>query len=120
MGGAARSCRSPTVTPGTCEPPEATTADSAVSVGAAGHRPVGPVAHRSSGGGRLPSRDRVTGRTDTAHTLALPDAGIAVHARPVWTQGAGPDGPWLCGLEVQEPDPLVNRAWRAFVDAVGV
>lgn len=81
---------------------------------------VGTVVDLSYGGARLQMSDRVSGRTDTAHTLALPDAGIAVHARPVWTQGAGPDGPWLCGVEVQEPDPVINRAWRAFVDAVGV
>jgi CheY-like chemotaxis protein len=80
---------------------------------------VGTVVDLSYGGARLQMSDRVSGSTGAAHTLALPDAGIAVHARPVWTQGAGPDGPWLCGVEVQEPDPIVNGAWRAFVDAVG-
>ena len=81
---------------------------------------VGTVVDLSYGGARLQMTDRVTGPNDAAHTLALPDAGIAVHARPVWTQGAAPDGPWLCGVEVHEPDPVMNRAWRAFVDAVGV
>jgi len=80
---------------------------------------VGTVVDLSYGGARLQMSDRVTASTDAAHTLALPDAGIAVHARPVWIQGGGPDGPWLCGVEVQEPDPVINRAWRAFVDAVG-
>jgi CheY-like chemotaxis protein len=80
---------------------------------------VGTIVDLSYGGARLQMNDRVKGRSDAAATLALPDAGIAVHARPVWTQGAGPDGPWLCGVELQEPDPVSNRAWRAFVDAVG-
>jgi hypothetical protein len=80
---------------------------------------VGTVVDLSYGGARLQMSGRVAASTDAADTLALPDAGIAVHARPVWTQGAGPDGPWLCGVELQEPDPVVNRAWRAFVDAVG-
>ena len=43
---------------------------------------------------------------------------VVVHARPVWTQGAGPHGPWWCGAEVQEPDRDADRAWRGFVDAV--
>jgi DNA-binding response OmpR family regulator len=80
---------------------------------------VGTVVDLSYGGARLQMSDRIVAASDAAPTLALPDAGIAVHARPVWTQGAGPDGPWLCGVEVQEPDPVVNQAWRAFVDAVG-
>ena len=79
---------------------------------------VGTLVDLSYGGARLQMSGRVTGPTNPAQTLALPDAGIAVHARPVWTQGAGPDGPWMCGVEVQEPDPIVSRAWRAFVDAV--
>ena len=79
---------------------------------------VGTVVDLSYGGARLQMSDRLIAPTNAAHTLALPDAGIAVHTRPVWTQGAGPDGPWLCGVELQEPDPVINRAWRAFVDAV--
>ena len=74
----------------------------------------------SYGGVRLQLRARAGDRTGLAQTLALPSAGIAVHARPVWTHASGPDGPWLCGLEVQEPDPRVDRAWRAWVDAVGL
>jgi DNA-binding response OmpR family regulator len=77
----------------------------------------GTVLDLSYGGVRLQMTRRVAGPSD-AQTLALPDVGISVHARPVWTQGAGPDGPWLYGMEVQEPDPTANRAWRAFVDAV--
>jgi DNA-binding response OmpR family regulator len=78
----------------------------------------GSVVDLSYGGVRLRMSRRVSGRADAAQTLALPDVGISLHARPVWTQGAGPDGPWLCGVEVQEADPGVNRTWRAFVDAV--
>jgi len=78
----------------------------------------GTVVDLSYGGVRLQMSGRISGASDTAQTLALPDVGISVHARPVWTQGVGPDGPWLCGVEVQEPDPLANRAWRTFVDAV--
>lgn len=79
---------------------------------------LGTVVDLSYGGVRLQMSGRISGAADAAQTLALPDAGISVHARPVWTQGVGPDGPWLCGVEVQEPDPRANRAWRTFVDAV--
>ena len=79
----------------------------------------GAVVDLSYGGVRLQTSGRITGPSDTAQTLALPDAGISIQARPVWTQGVGPEGPWLCGVEVQEPDPIADRAWRAFVDAVG-
>jgi DNA-binding response OmpR family regulator len=79
----------------------------------------GSVVDLSYGGVRLQMTGRVTGPSDAAQTLALPEVGISVHARPVWMQGAGPDGPWLCGVEVQERDPTANRAWRAFVDRVG-
>lgn len=78
----------------------------------------GSVVDLSYGGVRLQMTGRVTGPSDAAQMLALPEVGISVHARPVWTQGAGPDGPWLCGVEVQERDPTANRAWRAFVDRV--
>ena len=80
---------------------------------------LGTVVDLSYGGVRLQMSGRVLGPSDAAQTLALPDIGITVHARPVWTQGVGPDGPWLCGVELHEPDPSSNRAWRTFVDAVG-
>jgi DNA-binding response OmpR family regulator len=78
----------------------------------------GSIVDLSYGGVRLQTSGRLSGAADAAQTLALTDVGISVRARPVWTQGVGPDGPWLCGVEVQEPDPAANRAWRTFVDAV--
>jgi DNA-binding response OmpR family regulator len=73
----------------------------------------------SYGGVRLQFSARVTEASSRQLPLALPAAGFAVLTRPVWTQGAGPEGPWWCGVEVQEPDPVADRAWRAFVDSVG-
>jgi CheY-like chemotaxis protein len=78
----------------------------------------GSVVDLSYGGVRLRMSGRLNGPGDAAQMLALPAAGVSVHARPVWTQGAGPDGPWLCGVAVQELDRNANRAWRTFVDAV--
>jgi ActR/RegA family two-component response regulator len=72
----------------------------------------------SYGGVRLRLNVRVSGAPDDRQMLALPSAGVAVRARPVWVLGAGPDGPWWCGVEVEAPDPAADRAWRAFVDRV--
>jgi DNA-binding response OmpR family regulator len=72
----------------------------------------------SYGGVRLQFTARVRDASRQPQTLIVPSAGVVVHARPVWTQGAGPDGPWWCGAEVQEPDRDADRAWRGFVDAV--
>lgn len=78
----------------------------------------GCVVDLSYGGIRLQMSGRVAAPPDEAQTLALPAAGLAVHARPVWLQGASLHGSWWCGMEVQESDPTVDRAWRAFVDGV--
>src|SRR5207248_11724502 len=72
----------------------------------------------SYGGVRLQFGARVSDGSRRPQTLIVPRAGIVVHARPVWTQGAGPHGPWWCGAEVQEPDRDADRAWRGFVDAL--
>jgi DNA-binding response OmpR family regulator len=72
----------------------------------------------SYGGVRLELSARAADSSRRPQTLVVTAAGVAVHARAVWTQGAGPDGPWWCGVEVQEPDPAADRAWRAFVDSV--
>jgi DNA-binding response OmpR family regulator len=72
----------------------------------------------SYGGVRLQFSTRVIDAACGPLALALPSAGFAVHTRPVWTQGAGPNGPWWCGVEIQERDPAADRAWRAFVDMV--
>jgi len=73
----------------------------------------------SYGGVRLELSARAADSSRRPQTLAVAGAGVAVHARAVWTRGAGPDGPWWCGVEVQEPDPAADRAWRAFVDRSG-
>jgi hypothetical protein len=44
--------------------------------------------------------------------------GLVVHARPVWTRRAGAQGPWWCGVEIDERDPAESNAWRSFVDGV--
>jgi len=76
------------------------------------------IVNLSYGGVRLRLDTRVADGSRQLQTLALPAAGIAVRARPVWTQGAGPGGPWWCGVEVEEADAAADRRWRRFVDAV--
>ncbi|HKB13979.1 MAG TPA: hypothetical protein VKD69_25115 [Vicinamibacterales bacterium] len=72
----------------------------------------------SYGGVRLRSETPIAEGLGKLQTLELPGAGLTVNARPLWIQGAGPDGPWWCGAEVQESGSAPDRAWRLLVDAV--
>jgi len=76
----------------------------------------GTVVDLSYGGVRLELTERVVDPPRLPQALALPDEGLALRARPVWTYGIGAGGPWLCGVELDEPDPNATRAWRALVD----
>jgi CheY-like chemotaxis protein len=76
----------------------------------------GCVVDLSYGGVRLELSQRIVEPPRATQALALPEEGLALRARAVWTCGAGADGPWLCGVEIDDPDPIANRAWRAFVD----
>jgi len=76
----------------------------------------GTVVDLSYGGARLELAQRILEPPQSAQALALPDEGLALRARAVWTCGAGADGPWLCGVELDDSDPDATRAWRAFVD----
>jgi len=77
----------------------------------------GTVVDLSYGGVRLSLTQRVANPPCLPQALAVPDAGIAVRARAIWTCGAGVAGPWLHGVEIDDPDHGANRAWRVFVDA---
>ena len=79
----------------------------------------GTIVDLSYGGVRLGLARRVVEPSRSPQALALPGTGLAVRARSVWTYGVRSDSSWLCGVEVDEPDPDANRAWRAFVDAAG-
>ena len=76
----------------------------------------GIVVDLSYGGVRLELSQRIVEPPQSTQALALPEEGLALRARPVWTCAAGAGGPWLCGVELDESDPGANRAWRAFVD----
>jgi DNA-binding response OmpR family regulator len=71
----------------------------------------------SYGGLRLRLRQPLAEPSHDVQAVALPTVGLAVRARPVWNGPADLARSWWCGLELDEPDPELNRAWRAFVDA---
>jgi DNA-binding response OmpR family regulator len=77
----------------------------------------GTLVDLSYGGVRLSLTTRLTDQPCLPQALAVPGAGIAVRARAIWTCGAGVAGPWLYGVEIDDPDHGANRAWRVFVDA---
>ena len=78
------------------------------------HRPA-RVVDLSYGGLRL----EVLEPADVASSfeVALPDHGIGIQAKPVWTS-AGPTGWFSCGAELTVADPQVMSAWRTLVDSV--
>jgi DNA-binding response OmpR family regulator len=53
----------------------------------------------------------------TPLVVKLPDIGLALSARHVWSKRAGPAGPFLCGLEVAEIDQSTATNWGGFVDS---
>ena len=78
----------------------------------------GKVVDLSYGGLRLEMAEPVEPRSTAPREINLPDAGLAVHARAVWTRPLEAGGKWWCGVEVNEDDPMVVDAWRRFVDNV--
>jgi len=70
----------------------------------------------SYGGLRLRLRQPPAEPSHDVQPVALPAVELAVHARTVWTGPADRARSWWYGLELDEPDPETNRAWRAFVD----
>jgi len=76
----------------------------------------GTIVDLSYCGARLELTERVVDPPRLPQALALLNEGLMLRVRPVWTYGVGAAGPWLCGVELDEPDPAATRAWRALVD----
>jgi DNA-binding response OmpR family regulator len=71
----------------------------------------------SYGGLRLQLRQPLAEPSHDVERVAFPVIGLDVHARTVWNGPADRARSWWYGLELDEPDPETNRAWRSFVDA---
>jgi CheY-like chemotaxis protein len=48
--------------------------------------------------------------------VALPEFGVTLQARPVWTRKS-PRGQLLCGAEITETNPMLVQFWRGLVDS---
>jgi DNA-binding response OmpR family regulator len=69
----------------------------------------------SYGGLRLETEGPVEAEVGSTQTVDLPAAGLAIHARRVWTRPLE-SGRSLSGVEIDDTNPVVIDAWRRFVD----
>jgi DNA-binding response OmpR family regulator len=69
----------------------------------------------SYGGLRLETDEPVEKLVGSAQVVDVPRAGLAIHARSVWTRRLESGKSWA-GVEIDDSDPVVIDAWRRFVD----
>jgi DNA-binding response OmpR family regulator len=69
----------------------------------------------SYGGLRLETDEPVDAVVGSAQVVDVPTAGVAIHARSVWTRRFDSGKSWA-GVEIDDSDPVVIDAWRRFVD----
>jgi DNA-binding response OmpR family regulator len=79
-------------------------------------RAEGRIVDLSYGGLQL-ELPQTTSQLATSLVVKLPDAGLTISARRVWSKRASPAGPFCWGLELADVDQSTAKNWRGFVDS---